>query len=254
MGAIPGFRFKFIQFGLAAGLFLNASSVTYADTVMAQRGDSVITSEGQDTSWTIANGSISYTVGFDDSGRLIARGLRNGALGRTWNPSLQTDTVFELEGRELRLNRAEVGGFTLIRAAATESTSGLELRLVFGNGREGVQATRIYAIYPDTPVVETWTVFEATSARSVALSQIAGLQLIIDGAQVTWVRGQEATEASPAFTIERQQLANGDRLPLEATGRSTQTALPLFAVRSEQGMFFGGLLWSGSWRIDAGSR
>jgi alpha-galactosidase len=250
MGATTGFRFKFIQFALAAGLFLNASSATYAGTVMAQRGDCLITSEGQDVSWTIETSAISYTIGFDDNGRLIARGLRNGAVGRTWNPSLQADTVFELDGRELRLNRAEVGGFTLIRATATESTSGLELRLLFGNGRDGVQATRVYAVYPGTPVVETWTVFEATTARSVALSQIAGLQLIVDGAQVTWVRGQDATEGSPAFTIERQQLANGDPVPLESTARSTQTALPLFAVRSEQGMFFGGLLWSGSWRID----
>jgi alpha-galactosidase len=251
MSRAPGLRFKFIHFRLAAGLLLAMSPVATATAaVIAQREDCTITSEGQDTSWTLANGAISYTIGFDDSGRLIARDLRNGGAGRSWNPSLQADSVFEIDGRELRLNRAEVGGFTLTRVEAGQSTAGLELRLVFGNGRDGVQATRVYAIYPSTPIIETWTQFDATTGRTLSLEQIAGLQLIVDGASVTWVRGQESVGESLGFTIEKRQLANGDHQPLESTGRSTQTALPLFALRSTQGVFFGGIVWSGAWRID----
>jgi alpha-galactosidase len=222
-----------------------------AATVVLQRDDSYIAAEGQDTAWTIGNAAMAYTVGFDDFGRLVARELKQAVLGQSWTPARQRDTTFQLDGRDLTLNRSEVGGFTLVGVEATSSPSGIELRLKFTNSRDAVHATRIYAIYPGVPVIETWTVFEATTARIISLSEANSLQMVVDGATLTTVRGQDApAESGGSFAIERHALNNGDQYPIESTGRSTQTALPLFALRSTQGTFFGGYIWSGSWRID----
>jgi alpha-galactosidase len=227
------------------------SSAHAAGTIILQRGDSFISSEGADTAWTIGNASLTYTVGFDETGRLTARDLTHVTSAQSWNPARQADTRFQLDGRDLALNRSEVGGFTLTRVETAESGSGIELRLVFTNPRDGVQATRVYAAFPGVPVIETWTAFEATTTRVIALTQPVSLQLVVDGSSLTWVRGQEApAENGGSFAIEKRVLAQGDEQPLESIGRSTQFALPLFAVRSTQGVFFGGYLWSGSWRID----
>jgi alpha-galactosidase len=220
-------------------------------TVLVQREDAFIAAEGQDRAWTIGNGQIVYTVGFDGTGRLVAQDLKSGLAGQSWNPARQVDAVFAVDGRTLSLNRSEVGGFALTRSSAGETGSGIELRLVFTNARDGLRATRVYAVYPGTPIIETWVTFESTTSRVVALSNLASLQLVVDGSNVTWVRGLEAPEAAGGgFTIEKRALGSGEKIAIEATGRSTQSALPLFALRSTQGTFFGGYIWSGSWHFD----
>jgi alpha-galactosidase len=244
-------RASLIGVSVVVWLGMAPARAAAAGTIVLQRGDSFISAEGADTFWTIGNASLAYTVGFDESGRLTARDLTHVVSAQSWNVARQADTLFKLDGRELTLNRSEVGGFTLTRVETAESATGIELRLVFTSPRDGVQATRVYAIYPGAPVIETWMVFEATTSRAIALSQLNTLQLVADGSGLTWVRGLEAPEeAGGSFAIERRTLGSSDQHTLEALGRSTQFALPLFAMRSSQGVFFGGYLWSGSWRID----
>src|SRR5262245_59985436 len=67
-------------------------------TILLQREDAYVASEGQDSTWTVGNSAIAYSVGFDETGRLTTRDLKNGA-GLSWNPTRQADTNFQIDGR-----------------------------------------------------------------------------------------------------------------------------------------------------------
>jgi alpha-galactosidase len=209
--------------------------------------DAYVTRDEGSESWTLGSASIAYTVGFDRDGRLMTLALSQPGSATAWNPMRIPDSHVTVGERDLILGNLTGEGFKFDSANLTESSTGVELRLAFLDTKGGVRATRVYACYPASPVIEAWTIFEATGAP-VILSKITGLEVGAVGTDAVWVHGLWPQDRE-SFSIDRQLLPQGAALTIDTQARSTETALPLFAVRSPAGMFFGGVMWSGTWRI-----
>jgi alpha-galactosidase len=230
---------------LAAVAAASAAAAPVQSTVSNQ--DAYVTRDEGSESWTVGNATIRYTVGFDREGRLMTLDLSQPGTAAVWNPLRIPDSHVTVGERDLILGNMAGEGFKFEGATLDESPTGVELRLAFLDAKGGVRATRVYACYPASPVIEAWTAFEATGSP-VTLSKITGFEVGAVGTDVVWVRGLWPPDRE-SFSIERQQLPQGAALTIDTQARSTETALPLFAVRSPAGMFFGGVMWSGSWRI-----
>ncbi len=232
-----------------AGMALPSLAQGPAPRRLGEVADAYVATDGD--GWTIGSSAIAYSVGFDARGLLVARALRLSEGGRSWQPAPQRDSLFRADGGERSLTRSDPRGFRFDRAEVLEAAGGLQLRLVFESAADGLRATRIYAAYPSVSAIEVWTEIEATTGRPVILSELVTLQLVVDGSDLTWVRGLEApAEAGGAFAVERRTVGEGESAAIEARHRSTQYALPVIAAGGPGGTFFAGLLWSGSWRID----
>jgi alpha-galactosidase len=216
---------------------------------LASKDDASI--QSTPTGWSVANALVTYGVGFDGNGDLVVQDLRTTGDTRSWRPSPGRDTVFRIEDREVGLTRSDSAGFRHVNIETREEGGGLQLHLVFENLRDGLRARRVYAVYPGVAFLEVWTELESINGRRTTVSDLAPLQLVVDGALVTTVDGLGgAAETGGSFAI-RRHLINADApLVLEEMGRSTQRALPIAALASARGTLVTGLLWSGAWRMD----
>ena len=216
---------------------------------LASKEDAVVSST--DSGWVVSNALVTYGVGFDANGDLVAQDLRRTGQTRSWRPSPVRDTMFRVEERELTLARNNATGFRHVGADVADVGSGLELRLSFENVRDGIRARRIYAIYPQVAIIEAWTELESMNGRSNAVTDLVSLQLVVDGALATTVDGLSAPqETGGPFAVQHQVVSEGSPFVLEEHGRSTQRALPLVMIASANGTLVSGLMWSGAWRMD----
>ena len=203
------------------------------------------------TGWSVANALVTYGVGFDTNGDLVVQDLRSTGDARSWRPSPGRDTVFRIDDREVGLTRSDSAGFRHVNIETREDAGGIQLHLVFENLRDGVRARRVYAVYPQVALIEVWTELESINGRRTRVSDLAPLQLVVDGSLVTTVDGLGgAAETGGSFAIRRHLVGEDTPLVLEEMGRSTQRALPIVALASARGTLVTGLLWSGAWRMD----
>jgi alpha-galactosidase len=216
---------------------------------LASKEDAVVSST--DTGWVLTNALVTYAVGFDTNGDLVVQDLRRAGDTRSWRPSAVRDTVFRIDDRELGLTRSNAAGFRHIDATVADVGTGLELRLTFEDPRDGLRARRVYAIYPQVAVIETWTDLESINGRSSTVTDLVSLQLVVDGALATAVDGlQGPAETGGSFAVRHQVISEETPLVLEETGRSTQRYMPLVTLASARGTLVTGLMWSGGWRMD----
>ena len=216
---------------------------------LASKEDVVVSST--ENGWVVANAFISYAVGFDSNGDLVTQDLRRVGDTLSWRPSPVRDTLFRIDDREMGLTRSNAAGFRHIAADVADVGAGLELRLTFEDLRDGVRARRVYAIYPQVPVIEAWTEFESINGRTAFLTEMVSLQLVVDGGLVTTVDGLSGpAETGGSFSVRHHVITEDTPLVLEEHGRSTQSALPLVALASARGTLVSGLMWSGAWRMD----
>jgi len=217
---------------------------------LASKDDATVSST--DTGWVVSNALVTYAVGFDSNGDLVVHDLRRTGDPQSWRPSPVRDTVLRIEDREVGLTRNQAAGFRHVGADVVDVGTGLELRLTFEDVRDGLRARRIYAIYPQVAVVETWTELESINGRSTIVTDLVSLQVVVDGTLVTTVDGLDApAEEGGSFAVHHHVVSEDASLVLEEQGRSTQRFMPLVTLASARGTLVTGLLWSGAWRIDA---
>jgi alpha-galactosidase len=230
-------------------LLVIATCPLAAAAQLASKEDAVVSST--ESGWVVSNALVTYGVGFDANGDLVAQDLRRTGQARSWRPSPVRDTVFRIDDRELGLSRNDTAGFRHVGADVADVGTGLELRLSFENLRDGIRARRVYAIYPQVAIIEAWTELESMNGRSNAVSEMVSLQVVVDGALVTSVDGLSGPrDAGGPFAVRRHVISEASPLVLEEHGRSTQRALPLVTVASANGTLISGLMWSGAWRMD----
>lgn len=233
---------------LGFGVVLAAVSPAAA-AQMASKEDAVVTAT--ESGWVVSNALVTYGVGFDANGDLVAQDLRRTGQTRSWRPAPVPDTMLRINARELTLARNQASGFRHVGADVADVGTGLELRLTFEDARDGIRARRIYAIYPQVAVIEAWTELESMNGRSNAISDLVSLQLVVDGALATTVDGLSGpAETGGSFALHHHVVGEDSPLTLEAHGRSTQRSLPLVTLASANGTLVSGLMWSGAWRMD----
>jgi alpha-galactosidase len=235
-----------LVFALALVSLLPAGA---AAAQLASREDATISST--ENGWSVSNAYITYAVGFDANGDLVVQDLRRTGDSRSWRPGPVRDTLFRIGDREVGLARNDASAFRHVGVATPESGTGLELRLVFENLRDGVRATRVYKILPQVAILEIWTELESMLGRSNAVSDMVSLQITVDGALATTVDGLNApAETGGSFAVHHKVISDDEALILEELGRSSARHLPLVSVASARGTLVTGLMWSGAWRMD----
>ena len=211
-------------------------------------GGALVTRDERTDTWTIDTGSASLALGFDRRGNLVLYGFGAGGSGILL-PELDASIV--LNGHEVVLGDRKDDGVFFAGDRTEDYHGGVRLTLAFNVPDESARIDRHFVAYPVRPSsrpgsrssgsMETCPWTPPVSPRGGSGSRAA---------RCTGCAGWTCWIALDlAFAGETRALADGESLTLDAAGRSTQSSMPWMTLATPQGTFFGGLLWSGAWRI-----
>jgi alpha-galactosidase len=235
----------------AAAIILAAAPLASADTVeLARAGDAVIFQEVGQRVWTVGNDRLTFKTGLTSSGALNTLGLDRKGFERQWKPGTAADFTFLAGARRLTPGQGTFG-FREARASATDDT--VRLELVFEDSTSKIRVTRNYACAAGSGAIEVWSVFETTgTAASVTIGDIGVWRLVMPVNAVNWVTGLQAgSDDGGRFTRRRAPLASGEPFEISASTRSSERAVPVLWFSGAPGSFFGGVNWSGAWKVQA---
>ena len=221
-----------------------------ATAELARAGDAFVLQENGQRVWVVGNDAVSFKVGLNGNGALNTLGLDRTGSGRQWKPGTAADFTFLAGSRRLTPGQST---FTFREARASATDTAVRLELVFEDTTSKVRVTRNYACGAGSGAIEVWSVFEtASNAAKVSISDIGVWRLTMPVDAVNWVTGLQAgAEQGGRFTRQRQALAAGGQFELASAVRSSETAVPAVWFSGAPGSFFGGVNWSGAWRLQA---
>ena len=223
--------------------------------VLASRDDAYVSRNESTREWAIGSRGLELIVGFNSHGTL--------SLERLWYPEdghvllirPNVEPSVTIADQEVPLQEAGTHT-TFLRAVAEETETGVRLSLTFEDRGSHVLVTRAYAAYPGSPTFETWTYVEApTSESPIRVSEMIGWQLTMPNAPVKWVSGLRSWLAPDGpeepFTIQSGGIDDGGHVEIGSNRRSSEAFVPLLVIENDQDTFYGGVIWSGAWRISA---
>jgi len=197
-----------------------------------------------DDGWTIGNPLIRYALARDGN-RTVVRSVRDPISGRDWHRSEEPDTYVVVDGRRLEIGSGET---EFLEATTEEHWGGVQLNLMYR--RDDLEVVRSYAVYPGSPVIETWTTYTARGPRTIALSDLTNYSFAVENGPLRWITGLNApAEQGGAFTHYEDLVDDGQMFSIGSDQRASEQYVPWFSVRVNQEQFFGGILWGGSWRL-----
>jgi alpha-galactosidase len=220
---------------------------------LASHEDAYVRHDATAQEWSIGSRGLELVVGFSDKSTLELRRVWNPRSGRVSTVSRNPDVSVTLGGQELSLQK--IGErVSFLRASAEETGDGVRLGLTFEDRVLHAIVTRLYAAYPGTPTIETWTRVDVpASVPPVQVSTMVAWQLAMGSASVRWVNGLRGSNSDQinehAFAIHAGELADGEHAEIGSARRSTELFIPLLFVDGSEDTFYGGAIWSGAWRI-----
>jgi len=214
---------------------------------IASVADAYVDHDAQDRSWTIGNGRITYTVGFNAAGTLTTRHLAS-TDGAPWRITEQADATHVVGGRSVMLGNT-ANGSVFRAASADEFEGGVRLRLIFDAPERQLRTTRSYLSHPQSPALETWTTFEPLiESAAVGMSDVGVWQIGVEANDLFWVNGLQASAAEGGpFTRRHLPLVRGERIDFNERDRSSEQAVPVLWLEGPSGALFAGISWSGAW-------
>ena len=238
---------------LVAYLFA-AASAGAADRppIAAARGDAFVAHQTGSDVWSIGSANLELAIGFDASKTLALQGLSNPVTGRAWNITPAPDFSITAGGEHITLTSS--GAVSFVGAVAEANDHGVTLTFTFEQRALRLIVTRVYACYPGSPTIETWTRINTTSGDATGLNDLVAWNMTMPLGNVRWLGGLRGDSASSdsavddAFVFAEHDFEPDERLDLGAEGRSSEQFVPFFLVDDGRDEFFGGLMWSGSWR------
>ena len=224
-------------------------------TIAASDGDAYIAHDPSSVTWAIGNTGIQLVVGFDAAKTLVVQSLQNPATSSTLDIDQSADTSVTIGGDQLLLNQLN-GKMTFIGATTEDTGFGVRLTFTFEHQTLHTLIRRVYACYPGTPTIETWTRFEAPpQSPAVEISNFVGWQFGMPLGAVRWVNGLRGDSAgdpltdADSFSVGGGDLDDGVETDIGSTERSSETFIPLVLMDDDREEFYGGIIWSGSWKI-----
>lgn len=220
-------------------------------SVVAGNDDAYVAALGKDV-YAIGTTGLELTVGLSASGTLSIQGLRNPTADRDWDLTPGPDTSIVLNGERFDLGNSTVVAF--VGATPETTDNGVRLTFTFEHRATHTRIQRIYACYPRAPAVEVWTRFDAAAATTVIqASALAGWQLTMAAGTVQWLDGLKGDgaeqDADDPFRIETRDLEPDEQIYIGSSRRSSEEFVPFARVDGGQDIFYGGVMWSGSWQI-----
>jgi alpha-galactosidase len=220
--------------------------------IIASQGDAFVSHQNGSDVWSIGSANLELVIGFDATRTLSLQRLFNPASGRAWNISPSADFSLTAGGERVALTSS--GAVSLVNATGVATEHGVVLSFTFEHRAQRLQFTRVYACYPGSPTIETWTRVSSTGGDGTALSDLVAWNMTMPLGNVRWLGGLRGDSANSdgavvdAFVFAEHDFEPGERLDLGAEGRSSEEFVPLFLVDDGRDEFFGGLMWSGAWR------
>ena len=223
-----------------------------ASSIVAAYDDAFIAHDESSDVWSIGSRDLEIVIGFDSSGRLTLRRAINPLTGHDWNLGPAIDTSFAAGGDRVALSTR--GATSFLGALGEATTDGVRLAFGFEHAGLGLRIWRTYVVYAGSPAVEMWTRIDASGGTPRELSQMVGWQVDVPAATVRWVGGlrsyAESGELEP-FEVKEGDLDPGESLEIGSDNRSSEIYIPFIVVDDGTDAFFGGVMWSGAWRITA---
>ncbi len=153
-----------------------------------------------------------------------------------------------------RITLTSSGAVAFVSGLAEATDHGVTLTFTFEHRAQRLLITRVFACYPGSPTIETWTRIASTGGDGTALTELVAWSLTMPLGNVRWLGGLRGDSANSdgasedAFVFAEHDFEPGERLDLGSDGRSSEQYVPFFLVDDGRDEFFGGLMWSGAWR------
>jgi alpha-galactosidase len=221
--------------------------------VIASQADAFVAHQSGSDVWSIGSANLELVIGFDASRTLSLQRLFNPASGRAWNISPAPDFSLTAGSGE-RIALTSSGAVSFVNATAAATEHGVVLTFTFEHRAQRLLFTRVYACYPGSPTIETWTRVSSTGGDGTNLTDLAAWNMTMPLGNVRWLGGLRGDSANSdgavedAFVFAEHDFEPGERLDLGSDGRSSEEFVPLFVVDDGRDEFYGGLMWSGAWR------
>jgi alpha-galactosidase len=233
----------------------SASAAEGAQEILAARADAYVGRDSGAREWAVGSAGLEMIVAFNAQGTLELRRLWFPDTGRVTAIGADVEIPVTLAGEELTLEESG-SKIAFLRAAAEDTGFGVRLNLTFEHRASHALITRSYAAYPGSPTIETWTQVEIPSGPSaLAVTDLAAFRLTMPAGSVKWVNGMRGGTANSmvesAFAIQGGEVQDGAHLEIGSTRRSSEAFVPIIFADFGADRFYGGLIWSGSWRIAA---
>ncbi|HMF98161.1 MAG TPA: alpha-galactosidase, partial [Vicinamibacterales bacterium] len=237
-----------------AVLFACGSAVFAADRgpIVAAAADAFVAHASGSDTWSIGSAQVELVVGFDTTRTLTLQRLFNPANGRIWDVAPAAAGGFTAGTERIALTSS--GATTLVSATTRTTQFGVELTFLFEHRGQRLQIARVFACYSGSPTIETWARITSTGGDGTAVSEFAALQLIMQSGHLQWLGGLRGDTAGgsvdDAFVVADRDVDGDEHVELGATGRSSETFVPLLWVQNDGDEFYAGLMWSGAWHAD----
>lgn len=220
--------------------------------IVAARDDAFVAHQAGSDLWSIGSGNLELVVGFDASRTLALQRLFNPVAGRALNITPAPD--FSITAGDERIALTSSGAVAFVNASAAATDHGVVLTFNFEHRARRLFFSRVYACYPGSPTIETWTRVSSTGGEGTQLTDLIAWNMTMPLGNVRWLSGLRGDVAGndsaveDAFVFAEHDFEPGERLDLGSDGRSSEQFVPLFLVDDGRDEFFGGLMWSGAWR------
>lgn len=215
---------------------------------LVQVDDAFVQIDDDQHGWTIGNSLIRYSVGGE--GATTVRGIVDPAEGRDWSRASEPDSFVLVNGQKITIGGSGSSGTAFVNAETSEWWGGVRLDLVYRVPAASLLIRRSYACYSGGAVIETWTTYQNQRARAIALGTLNNYALKVENGRFGWITGMDATEQDGGpFRRAESDFDDGQATDLGSADHSAEHVLPWFQIVAEDQHFFGGILWSGSWRL-----
>jgi alpha-galactosidase len=243
---------RWLQAAACAVLVLGAQTAGAA-SVVASNDDAFVAHDSGSATWSIGSRELELVVGFDRTGVLTLQRLSNPLTERVWDITPAADFSVTLGGEPITLSMRN--GMTLTNVSTEATADGVRLVFTFEHAALRTRIVRAYACYPGSPTIETWTDISALEgSRSAQVTNAVGWQVTMPAATVKWLGGLRR-DAVPgeleSFELAGRDLNANESWEIGSTGRSTEKYIPMVLVDDAVDVFYGGVMWSGAWKIRA---
>jgi alpha-galactosidase len=233
---------------------LGAANAVAADRapIVAARGDAFVAHQNGSDVWSIGSENLELVLGFDASRTLTVQRLFNPVTSRALD--ITPAPAFGITAGGERITLTSSGAVAFVSALAEATDHGVTLTFAFEHRAQRLLITRVFACYPGSPTIETWTRIASTGGDGTALTELVAWSLTMPLGNVRWLGGLRGDSANSdgasdeAFVFAEHDFEPGERLDLGSDGRSSEQYVPFFLVDDGRDEFFGGLMWSGAWR------
>src|SRR5258707_606915 len=227
-----------------------AASAAAADRapLIASRDDAFVAHQDGSDVWSIGSANLEVVIGFDAGRTLSLQRMFNPNSGRSFDVTPGADVALTAGSEHIALTAT--GAVAFVSAAASSTDHGVVLTFTFEHRAQRLLISRVYACYPGSPTIETWTRVTTTGDNAV-LSDLVGWQLTMAPGHVRWLgglRGDTAggISAEDAFVVADRDLEPGERVVIGSERRTSESFIPLLFGNAHPDEFFGGGMWSGA--------